>query len=117
MHYQHSRETAGISLIILLVLVLVGMFAVTIRGSERIETITVESSDRAGTSRSSDARLYLEDGRIYRVRDSISYLHFRSADVWAQVRQPGTYEVRVIGWRVPIFSMFPNVIEVLEEVG
>ena len=56
------------------------------------------------------------DPRVYRNDDIWLYAKFDSADLQAQVQSfsadKQTVAVRHYGWRIPVFSMFPNAVKV-----
>lgn len=85
--------------------------------NERTITCTVTEKDRTQRPKGgSDARVYTEDCGTLQVADATFKGHFSSADTYAQIEPGETYEFTVIGFRVPVLSDFPNIIEV-HEVG
>lgn len=79
------------------------------------KTCTVESKDRTTTSDgSSDARVYTEDCGVLHVADSLLSWTWSSSDTYASIDEGETYHFTTRGFRVPFFSMFPNVVEVEE---
>lgn len=77
------------------------------------QTCTVTDKDRTrGSEGSSDARIYTKDCGTLHVGDSWLEWTFNSADTYGQIERGKTYEVKTRGFRVPFFSMFPNVVEV-----
>lgn len=82
----------------------------------RTMTCTVTDKDRTtkvvdGNS-SSDARVYTSDCGTLSVGDSWLSWTFSSADTYAEIEEGETYEFTTRGFRVPFFSMFPNIVEV-----
>lgn len=84
-----------------------------------IKRLDVEASD-AGRNRTRDVyQLQMEtpDGepRVYRNEDNLLYFKFDSADLQAQVQSLAADKqlvaLRHYGWRVPLFSRFPNAIK------
>ena len=96
-------------LIGLAVVVFLGLF--TAWGYYGIETETVRivstESDNIRTVRVSD-----NDTMVFRNEDAIIFFKWDSEDVQARAsaleKENTDVEVRYYGWRVPIFSMFPN---------
>lgn len=85
-------------------------------GSERVETCTVTEKDWAtkvtsGNS-SSEYRVVTEECGVLRIHDNLFRLQFNSADLYAQIDEGETYELTVIGFRIGLFSMFPNIIAI-----
>ena len=78
-------------------------------------TCTVTEKDRTKNSDgSSDARIYTEDCGTLRVGDSLLSWTWSSADTFGQIDEGERYHFTTRGFRVPFFSMFPNVVEVEE---
>lgn len=77
----------------------------------------VESKDRTtkAGSDSSDMRVYTSCG-TFAVGDVLLRGQFDSADIYGSISEGKSYDLTTIGWRVPILSMFPTIIEV-EESG
>ena len=72
----------------------------------------VESKDRTtrADSGSSDMRVYTSCG-TFAVGDVLLRGQFDSADIYGSISEGQTYDLTTIGWRVPILSMFPTIIE------
>ena len=76
-------------------------------------TCTVTDKDRTTTREgASDMRLYTEDCGTLSVSDSLLDGHFSSADTYASIEPGNTYDFTTRGFRIPLLSMFPNVVEV-----
>lgn len=108
-------ELLGLGIIILFVVLIVGSFVNALHTETM--TCTVEDKDRTTNSDGkSDARIYTEDCGVLRTGDSLFSWQWNSADVYASIEPGHTYTVTTRGYRVPIFSWFPNVVGV-EEVS
>ncbi len=77
-------------------------------------TCTVVDKDRTRTDDGSDARVYTEECGVLRVADSLLSWTWSSSDTYAQMERDRTYRVKTRGFRIPLFSQFPNVVEVEE---
>lgn len=76
-------------------------------------TCTVTDKDRAANSDGgSDMRLYTEECGTLRVADSLLDGHWSSSDTYASIEPGNTYNFTTRGFRIPLLSMFPNVVEV-----
>ncbi|ANQ47991.1 DUF1523 family protein [Flammeovirga yaeyamensis] len=49
--------------------------------------------------------------------DTWIWFKFNSSDVYAKIQQNKTYNFSIVGFRFPIFSMYPNIITVEEVNG
>ncbi|ALA13086.1 putative membrane protein [Bacillus phage vB_BspM_MarvelLand] len=56
-----------------------------------------------------------EDEKVLVNKDSLLMLKWDSADIQAKVHEGKKYKVKMRGFRVPIFSMYPN-IDTIQEV-
>jgi len=89
-------------------------------GSEKTITCTVTDKDRTtasdadGNSRSIH-RVYTDECGTLEVSDVLLRGSFDSADIYAGIEPDHQYEFTTIGWRVPLFSMFPKIINAKEE--
>lgn len=108
--YPRSRSGyGGIALligIIVFFVLLIGLYSVY--GTQRTVTFTVDHRERTG----GDEGKYLvftEDDGVFQDTDSIFYFKYDSSDVYGQLDEGGTYECDVYGWRVPLFSWYPNI--------
>ena len=79
--------------------------------SEDTQICTVEDKDRASGQNGSDMRVYTEECGNLAVADALFKGHFSSSDVYADIEPGQKYEFTTIGFRVPLLSMFPNIIE------
>lgn len=82
--------------------------------TEKDRTTKVTSDGEGNVTSSSDARVYTEECGVLHVSDSILSWHWNSADTYASIKEGRTYDVTTRGYRVPVLSMFPNVVEVTE---
>jgi hypothetical protein len=86
---------------------------VAFRCSDREEVVTVRSKEVAGRGETPQFLIFTDQG-VYESRDALVVGKFDSADVYAKCQPNHTHRVRVIGWRVPFLSWFPNVVEVID---
>jgi hypothetical protein len=83
-------------------------------GSQEIVTGTIESTvvDRGNTY----FVFQLDDGtrEIFENEDSFSFWKFNSGNLLMELKAGNSYQVLVAGWRVPFFSVYRNIITILE---
>lgn len=77
--------------------------------------ITVKKTERivSQDGKSSKYLIYAEDG-VYENTDNVFRMKFNSADVYGQLQNGKTYTCDTYGWRVPLLSMYPNIVECKE---
>jgi hypothetical protein len=82
-----------------------------------VETFTVDSKERQCDGTSDGTTCYFvvlaTDGRVYTNTDDIFAGKFNAATFQARLKEGQTYTVRTTGWRIPIFGMRPNIIEIV----
>lgn len=82
--------------------------------SETVE-ITVTDKERittgSGESMSSKYLIFTED-EVFENEDALFLGKWNSSDVQGQLKIGETYTVRVIGWRLPLFSTYRNIVEI-----
>jgi hypothetical protein len=86
-------------------------------GSEQTLTCTVTDKDRTTTTDAegntkSIHRVYTDECGVLEVNDVLLRGNFNSADDYAVLKEGETYELTTIGWRIPLLSQFPTVIDV-----
>jgi|ERR1044072_6811404 hypothetical protein len=108
------EDNFGILIGIAAVLFIVGAVVVWVASVSHIEhrTCTVSEKDRARNSDGgSDARVYTEECGVLKVADSYTQGHLNSADTYSQIKPGQKYDFKLQGYRIPIFSQFPNIVE------
>jgi ribosomal protein L31 len=59
-----------------------------------------------------DKYLVYTEGEVFENTDDLFRLKFNSSDVQNELKVDSTYNVEVIGWRIPFLSMHRNIIAV-----
>lgn len=103
---------------LLSVVVIAAMIVLTLvySGSRFEETITITGKDVKNTSESSTYMVFTDKG-TYCVKDSLLFWRWDSSDMYGSLHEGGTYEIEAVGWRVPILSMYPNILEASDTEG
>ena len=91
-------------------------YTVTITGKDRI---TESSKDSDGNSRTSSKYIVFADDEngnslVFENTDCFIRLKFNSSNVQGQLKEGNTYKITVVGYRVPFFSWYQNIIKVDE---
>lgn len=93
------------------------------RSTERTVTATVEGKERVCDTTQSDGQtrvdcyyLVFTDEGTFKLADSLAFGRFNSSDIYGRIKEGRTYEFAVAGWRLPIFSQYPNIVSDPEEV-
>ncbi|SRR6266705_1728621 len=83
-----------------------------------VATCTVEDKDRGYSGHgSSNYRIYTKECGVLGNYDQWLVGKTASADIQGQLQVGHTYRLRIVGWRLPLLSAFPNVVSVESEVG
>lgn len=112
------KSLKGITVIEVVVAIAIAVILLIIpiaeRASETTVTFTVE--DKA-IKRYDDDDKYLiyTDSGTYEITDSLVYWRWDSSDLYGRIKVGETYEAKVYGWRIPIFSSYKNIV-LVEEV-
>lgn len=72
----------------------------------RTETTVVSSGD----SVTSQKRVYTENCGVFVVNDNFVHGVWNSADIYGSIQEGNTYDFTATGYRVPLFSWFPGII-------
>jgi len=120
MSFKRRRKTMTImyiAYILLLVIMGVGISSV-ITFNDHEYTVTITDKDRVITSDSSKYLVYTEDihgnTMVFENTDCAMRLKFNSSNIQGQLKVGHTYKVTVIGYRVPFFSMYENILKIQE---
>lgn len=70
-------------------------------------------SDRRDGKVVSTYLIYTDHG-VFRNDDAGWFVKFNSSDVYGNLDVGKRYRMKVYGWRIPIFSMYPNIVRVEE---
>jgi hypothetical protein len=84
--------------------------------SERVEIITV-SRAWIKAPPGSDSQDYLfsdTEGNVLSVQDEFWYGCWNASDRWVRLEPGKTYRMRIVGWRIHFWSMYPNVLSLYE---
>ena len=50
------------------------------------------------------------NGKHYNINNSLWYWKWNSIEDWSSIKENSTINVKFYGWRVPIFGIFPNIV-------
>lgn len=81
--------------------------------SHKTRTLTITRlDDQARSSRHGNGHVYMVFTKqgVFEDTDSLLFLKFNSSDVWGQLEVGRTYRCDTVGWRVPQFSWYPNIV-------
>ena len=103
-------------LVIALVLCLLGGCCVSFNDTEYVVTIT--DKERVVTDGSSYYLIFAEDANgeslVFENTDNWLRGKFDSSNTQGELREGCTYKITAVGIRVPLFSWYPNIIDVQE---
>lgn len=108
-----------VGVVVLLVAVLVPVFG----GYFERHTVTTHVVSKENVCKSDgdhgvtcEYLIFTDDG-TFKITDAIfGIVRFNSSDVYGKVREDHDYTITYYGWRIPLFSTYPN-IEKIEPVG
>jgi hypothetical protein len=104
-------------IIIFIVLTLVGLIVYNIAWFSSVKEVTITVSDKErivesdGDGSSSKYLIFTENG-TFENTDSFWFWKWNSSDFQGKLHVDSTYNVKVVGWRIPFLSMYPNIIEI-----
>lgn len=98
-------------------LLLIGLLIIVVVGEPFVrrgvteETVTITVTDKS-VKRYNDKDKYLiyTNEGTYEITDTVAYFRFNSSDLYGKIEVGKTYECKVCGWRIPIFSSYKNII-------
>lgn len=100
---------------VLVVLVFLSLPFLYAYGTQQSREITVRKMERIVSSNGGSSKylIFAEDG-VYENTDNILYSKFNSADIYSQLQKGKTYMCDIYGWRVPLLSIYPNIVKCKE---
>lgn len=111
------KRQKGVTVIEVIIAITIAIILLIIpiaeRASETTVTFTVE--DKAIKKYDDDDKyLIYTDNGTYEITDSLVYWRWDSSDLYGKIKVGKTYEAKVYGWRIPIFSSYKNIVSVEE---
>lgn len=108
-----------ITVFVVIIFIIIALFVpISYNFNDHVKTITVTDKERVNTSSYSKYLIMGEDenGEILVLEntDTPIRLKFNSSDIYAALKEGETYEVTVIGFRVPFMSWYENIISYKE---
>jgi hypothetical protein len=108
-----TRAHKGFLLPALMVMIFLGSLSYYF--SQETITILIQGKERittgGGENISSKFMVYA-DSEVFENTDSVLFLKFNSADYQNKLLVGNTYDVKVVGWRVPLLSWYRNIVEI-----
>lgn len=81
-------------------------------GSEQNVTVTVIDKERINNNNNrSSYYLIYTSSETFKCTDEMFMGKFNSSDMYGHIQRNQTYQFKVIGWRVPVFSMYRNIVK------
>ena len=116
MYYRRSRKSKVIAIVTVILVILITIPMCSNYYSEKSYKITVTGKE---VKNSIDDSKYLifaktENGetKTFSIEDSVIKWRWNSSDVYGDVEIGKTYEIKVIGWRIPIISSYENIMKI-----
>lgn len=102
--------------IVVIGVLFLGINGCYVYGTGGSATVTVERLTNKITNQT-DTYLVFTDKGVYQVSDSWLRGQVRSSDLWGSLKEGKRYRIDYFGWRVPLFSWYPTIYDVVEEKG
>lgn len=117
-----TRKTSDTRMSVIIFCLVITFFSLMINlvtsFNDHIRTITVTDKERVNTSSSSKYLIMGEDesGDILVLENTDNFLRFKfnSSNIYAGLKEGETYEVTVVGFRVPFMSWYENILSYKE---
>lgn len=99
---------------VLVVLGVIGSIIFAVVGANRVEekSCTVVSKESVANQETGhEYRVYTEQCGTLTVADTLIKMRFNSADTYGSLKEGETYNMTLMGFRMPLFSQFQNILE------
>ena len=121
--YRKTRKMVSFSFILVIILAtlivigsIIGGISLYTHTSEY--TITITDKERIYQAEDSKYLIFGEDANgtslVFENTDSLFHGKWNSSNIQGQLKEGNTYTIKVYGYRIPILSMYENIIEVKE---
>ena len=97
------------------VLIIILLFFMAYYSSAEDIIIKVVNKERITTQEGNGKYLIFTENEVFENTDDLFLLKFNSSDLYNQLKVNKNYKVKVIGWRIPFFSMYRNIIKIYNE--
>lgn len=114
MYYNRRSSKRGIIIVVAIILaILIAIPLCSSYYSTKTYTVTVTDKDIKNYSSSSKYLVFtkLENGetKTFCIEDTFFNFRWDSSDAYADIEIGKTYKIEVIGWRIPFFSEYENI--------
>lgn len=111
--YRRRGSAANYASLVALFLIVFGGlgYMLAYASSQNHVTITVKNKEATREG----YRVFTQN-EVFEVDDTLLFRRFDSSDDYNNLVEGTTYRVQVVGWRVPFFSMYRNIISYSEVV-
>lgn len=117
-----KAKGCGCATIFLVFVMIIAMVAFVVAGHYNDTTYSVVINDKERIVKNNDSYylIFCQDvntGAYYEFKceDTLLRGKFDSSRFYNQIKEDEQYKFTVVGWRVPFFSMYPNIIK-MEEI-
>ena len=112
MQTRYRRATYGIGFkpwhaVVAVVVIIIAIMAFSSYQSVDSRTVTICDKERSD----GEYRIYTSDGTFVMKDIYFGDTRFNTADAYGKLKVGETYELKFKGWRIPLFSEFPNITE------
>lgn len=109
---MRSGGTLGFGAIVaLLALGIAGSVYIHTSSQAEVRGVVVTDKERVTTSDSDGKYLIFTDEETFENVDSMLAMKFNSSDVYGRIKRGQTCDFRVVGYRMPFFSAYRNILE------
>lgn len=110
---MNKLSTISSLIIALIVLILLCFDAVFKYSTVDYQNVCVDSKERVITQDSSKYLIFTDKG-VFENTDSLLFFKYNSSDLYAKLRNGSCYDIKRTGWRITFFSVYPNIIKVVD---
>lgn len=118
---EYDISIVDVVIFLAIVLILVGALGGKIiqASNKRTNVCTVTGKEVKTDNGKGKYLIYTKDYptgevMVYRIEDTVLRWQWDSSDKYATVEDGKTYKFTIVGYRLPILSMYPNIIDIKE---
>ena len=109
------------SIIGFILIALIGVIVYSVAYYSSVESVIIKVTDKERITESTGDEggvtskyLVFTETETFENTDAFIFGKWNSSDIQGRLRKDSTYTVKVVGWRIPFFSSYRNIIEIIK---
>ena len=112
-YYKEEKPNIGCSILFLIIGLIIFISIIPLFNSTTYTNVTVVDKSYSGESDGYLVWVEDENGTQYELQNEDILLKgkFNSSTIQGKLKEGEKYNITTVGWRIPLFSSYPNIVE------